>query len=135
MIPKEIKDTITDIVLAVSIVLGGIILLVGLFFGVGISWRHYNVWSSEMSGKAKLAEATQSRMIQVEQAKGELEAAKLRARAIEIVGEKAKLYPEYIRQEYIGAFAEALKEGKIQQIMYIPTETGLPITEANRLNK
>jgi hypothetical protein len=34
----------------------------------------------------------------------------------------AQDFPEYRTQEFIGAFAEALKEGKIAQIMYVPTE-------------
>lgn len=98
-------------------------------------YRYYSVWSMEMQGKAKLAEATQSRQIQIEQAKGEKEAATLRAEAIAIVGKAAKEFPEYRQQEFIGAFAEALKEGKIHQIMYVPTEANIPITEASRLYK
>lgn len=93
----------------------------------------YNVWSKEMQGKALLAEALHSRQVQVEQARGELEAATMRADAIKIVGEVAQKYPEYRTQEFIGAFAEALKEGKINQIMYVPTEANIPITEATRL--
>ena len=47
----------------------------------------------------------------------------------------AKDFPEYRTQEFIGAFADALREGKITQIMYVPTEANIPITEATRLNK
>lgn len=93
----------------------------------------YNVWSKEMAGKAMLAEATHTRQVQVEQARAELEAATMRADAIRIIGEVAQKYPEYRTQEFIGAFAEALKEGKINQIMYVPTEANIPITEATRL--
>ena len=109
-----------------------VITFVALMFGTSMAYRHYSVWSMEMQGKAKLAEATQSRQIQIEQAKGELEAAKHRAEAIAIVGEATQQYPEYRQQEYIGAFAEALKEGNIGQIMYIPTEAGIPIMEAGK---
>lgn len=93
----------------------------------------YLVWSSEMAGKAKLAEAEHTRKVQIEQARGEQESAQMRANAIAIVGKAAKEYPEYRQQEFIGAFAEALKEGNISQIMYIPTEANIPITEAGRL--
>lgn len=86
-----------------------------------------------MSGKAKLAEAGQTRQIQIEQARGELEASKLRAEAIQIMGEAAQKYPEYRQQEFMAAFGEALREGNIQQIVYIPTEGTIPIMEANRL--
>lgn len=109
------------------------VLTISLFFGVMVGYRHYNVWSMEMQGKAKLAEATQSRQIQIEQARGEKEAAVLRAEAIAIVGKAAKDFPEYRVQEFIGAFGEALREGQINQIMYIPTEANIPIMEASRL--
>lgn len=108
------------------------ILFITLLFCTSIAYRHYSVWSMEMQGKAKLAEATQSRQIQIEQAKAEFEAAKHRAEAIAIVGKAAQEFPEYRQQEYIGAFAEALKEGNIDQIMYIPTEAGIPIMEAGK---
>jgi peptidyl-tRNA hydrolase len=49
-----------------------------------------------MQGKARLAEATQSRQIQVEQARGEVEAAKMRAEAIAIVGQATKDFPEQL---------------------------------------
>lgn len=48
------------------------------------------------------------------------------------MGQAAKDFPEYRQQEFIGAFAEAMKDGKIQQIIYVPTEAGIPITEAGR---
>ena len=95
----------------------------------------YNVWSMELSGKAKLAEATQSRQIQIEQARGELEASKLRAQAIKIVGEAAKKYPEYRYQEFLGAFGEALNNGTIEKIIYVPTENNIPLVRMSNSNK
>lgn len=104
-----------------------LVLLVG-----SVLWLrpHYMVWSEGMVGEAKLKRAEQEKKIQVEQARGEMEAAKLRAEAIEIVGKAAKEFPEYRQQEFIGAFAEAMKEGNIDQIIYVPTEANIPITEA-----
>lgn len=90
------------------------------------------VLTKYIKGKALLAEASQTRMIQIEQAKGELEAAKLRAQAIKIVGEAAQQYPEYRNQEFIGAFGEALRDGKINQIIYVPTEANIPLLEAGK---
>ncbi len=112
-----------------------LIIAVSFLFMVGYTTKNYNVWAMEMSGKAKLAEATQSRQIQVEQAKAEKEAAIFTADAIKIVGEATKNFPEYRQQIYIQAFAEALTAGTIEQIMYIPTEAGIPILEAQRLSK
>ena len=101
-------------------------------FAISYGYRHYNVWSMEMRGKALLAEATQSRQIQIEQAKAEKEASIYTAEAIAVVGEATKQYPEYRQQIYIQAFAEALSNGTINQIMYIPTEAGIPILEAGK---
>lgn len=93
-------------------------------------WPFYKVWSQEMRGKAALAEARQSKMIQVEQARAELDSAQLRAEAIKTIGIASQKYPEYRTQEFIGAFGEALREGKINQIIYVPTEGNIPILEA-----
>jgi len=114
--------------------LAGIVLVVFIVsaFAVSYGYRHYNVWSMEMKGKALLAEATQSRQIQIEQAKAEKEASIFTAEAIAVVGEATKQYPEYRQQIYIQAFAEALSAGTISQIMYIPTEAGIPILEAGK---
>ncbi len=95
----------------------------------------YNVWSSSMVGRASLMRAEQEKQIAIEQAKAELESAKLRAQAIEIVGEASKKYPEYRTQEFIGAFGDAIKSGQVEQIIYVPTEANIPIVEANRLRK
>lgn len=118
---SAVKLTIISVITAVILIL---IVMAGYPF--------YKVWSQEMRGKAALAEATQSKMIQIEQARAELESAQLRAEAIKIIGQTAKEYPEYREQEFIGAFGEALREGKINQIIYVPTEANLPILEAGK---
>lgn len=105
-----------------------LLLVLLLLFG----WPHYKVWKQGMDGQAALAEAEQSKMIQVQVAKAELESAKLRAEAIKLVGQAAKYYPEYRKQEFIGAFGEALRDGRIQQIIYVPTEANIPIVEAGK---
>ena len=102
--------------------------IVGLMFGLPV----WNVWKEGLSGEAVLKKAEQTRMIQIQQAKGEKESAQLRADAIAIVGKAAKDFPEYRQQEFIGAFAEAMHQGKISQIIYVPTEANIPIMEAGR---
>ncbi len=94
----------------------------------------YGVWQAGLSGKAALMRAEQEKQIQIEQAKAELESAKLRAEAIAIVGEASKKYPEYRTQEFIGAFGEAIQSGAIDQIIYVPTEANIPIVEASRFS-
>ncbi|WP_286713466.1 hypothetical protein [Acinetobacter sp. UBA2581] len=105
-----------------------LIVILLLLFG----WPHYKVWKQGMDGQAALAEAEQSKMIQVQVTKAELESAKLRAETIKLVGQAAKDYPEYRKQEFIGAFGEALREGRIQQIIYVLTEANIPIVEAGK---
>ena len=92
----------------------------------------YNVYSARLSGEAQLAKSQGARQALVSQAQAEKDSAALRAEAIKIVGQAAKDFPEYRQQEFIGAFAEALKEGNIAQIIYVPTEANIPITEATR---
>lgn len=110
-------------VLAVALVLT-ILLMAGC--------PQYAVYEQRLKGQAELARAEQNRQILVSQAHAEREAATQRAEAIKIMGAAAKDFPEYRQQEFIGAFAEAVKEGKISQIIYVPTEANIPITEAGR---
>jgi regulator of protease activity HflC (stomatin/prohibitin superfamily) len=105
------------------------VVVLAFIMGVVPIWR---VWQQRLVGEAQLARAENARQVQVIQARAEKEAAQLRADAIAIIGKAAQEFPEYRTQEFIGAFAEALKEGKITQIMYVPTEANIPITEAGR---
>lgn len=91
-----------------------------------------NVYTSRLSGQAAYAHSESERRVLVSQAEAELEAAKLRAEAIKIVGEMAQKYPEYREQEFIGAFGDALKSDKIDQIIYVPTEANIPIIERRK---
>ncbi len=110
------------------------ILLAILLFIAGCMWGYpqYRVYSQRLEGEAILARNEQQKKILIEQARAEMEAAKLRAEAIQIVGEASQKFPEYRLQEFMGAFAEALKEGNIQQIIYVPTEANVPIVERAR---
>ena len=95
----------------------------------------YNVYSARLDGEATVARANGAKMALVAQATAEKDAAQLRADAIKIIGQAAKDFPEYRQQEFIGSFAEALHEGKISQIIYVPTEANIPIIEAGRIAK
>ena len=116
-------------------------LTIVLLFATGWGWAHFRLWKAEYTGtafeiekmyigKAILAEAEFAQMARIESAKAEKESAQLTADAIAIVGEAAKSYPEYRTQEFMLAFGEALREGNIDQILYVPTEANIPITEA-----
>lgn len=112
-------------------VVGGVLVFIGFgFFGSCYIHPQWNVWARGLAGQAALKQAEQEKLIMVEQAKAEVAAAELRAKAIELVGAAAQKYPEYRYQEFLGAFGEALTTGRIHQIVYIPTEAGIPILEA-----
>lgn len=110
----------------------GVIFIAALVTAGMAGCPKYNVWEQGLAGKAKLERATQERKIIVEQAKAELESAEIRAKAIGVMGQAAKDFPEYRLQEFMGAFAEALQDGKIDQIIYVPTEANIPVMEAGK---
>jgi len=96
----------------------------------------YRVYSSEMTGRAEFKQAEQNRLIQVEEAKANLEAEKLNAQseverakgmaeAIEI--ENGKLTELYIKYLWVRNI-EKSRGDKI----YIPTEANMPILEAKQ---
>lgn len=98
----------------------------------------YNVWSQEMEGKAEFAKAEQNRKIKIEEAKANLEAEKLNAQA-EI--ERAKGAAEAIRIENGSITPTYIQYLWVRQqsdlnnktVIYVPTETNLPILEAPRM--
>jgi regulator of protease activity HflC (stomatin/prohibitin superfamily) len=116
---------VTTVVLATILVAG---LVGGVMFGLPI----YRVWAAEYNGRAILVQAEQTRQVLITQAVAEREAALARSEAIQIVGQAAQDFPEYRYQEFLGAFAEALKDGKVNQIIYVPTEANIPLMEAGR---
>lgn len=99
----------------------------------------FNVWASGKAGEAELAQAEYNRQIIVRQAQAKLDASELDAKA-EVVRaqgvQKANAIiadglggPEgYLRYLYINMLHNT--DGK--QVIYIPTEAGLPILEAGR---
>lgn len=121
---KSQKGNAGIVLVVVSVIVGLALLL--------FVWPQYKVWQQGMSGQARLAEAKQSKQIAIETAQAELDSAKLRSEAIKVIGETAKQYPEYRNQEFIGAFGDALRDGKIQQIIYVPTEANIPVLEAGK---
>jgi regulator of protease activity HflC (stomatin/prohibitin superfamily) len=109
-----------------------ILLVLAIIVGSMAGCPQYYVYTARLQGEAIEAKSKGSRQAIVSQAQAEKDAAQLRADAVKIMGQAAKDFPEYRQQEFIGAFAEALKEGNVQQIIYVPTEAGIPITEAGR---
>lgn len=102
----------------------------------------YNVYSQRMDGQAILAHAQSSREVAVAEAKAKMESAELLAQAEvsrakgvaqanKIIGESLKENEAYLRYLWI----QNLENQKESQVIYVPTEAGLPILEAGRLKK
>ena len=98
----------------------------------------YNVWSQEMEGKAEFAKAEQNRKIKIEEAKANLEAEKLNAQAeVErtkgaaeaIRIENGSITPTYIQYLWVRQQSDLSDK----TVIYVPTETNLPILESTRM--
>ena len=137
------SDSVKNKLAGMGVIIAGIIMIVIILFTVGWGWAHFRLWRAEYSGraleiekeykgKAILAEAEHARKSRVMAAQAEKDAAELTAQAIAIVGQAAKDFPEYRQQEFFLALGEALQAGNIDQILYIPTEANMPITEAGK---
>lgn len=127
----------------VVVVLAIVMLAVGSIGGCMRYAPEYNVWSSEMEGKAELAKADQNRQIKIAEAKARLEAAKLDAEA-EVARAKGtdeanKVLmqslggPEnYLRWRYIQMLEANEGHGISREVIYTPAGGMFPITEAGR---
>jgi regulator of protease activity HflC (stomatin/prohibitin superfamily) len=113
-----------------------IFLLIGGAFGC----KEYSRYQGREDAKNDLIRAESTRKIKVEEAKAaklsavELaEAEILRARGVAKANEiiAGSITPEYLRYFYIQQLSEVEHLGG--KIIYVPTEAGLPILEANRL--
>ena len=117
-----------------------IFILMSFSFGL---WGcpHYVVYEQRLNGEAELARSQYSRKVQIQDAESKLEASKSLAaaeverakgvaQANKIIGESLHENEAYLRWLWI----EGLKE-KGNDIIYIPTEAGLPILEAGKRRK
>ena len=118
----------------VAVVIVGVLVLIGL--------PTYNVYSKQMAGKAAYEQAVQDRRIRVLEAQAALDSATLTAQAEvarargtneanRIMAESLGGPDNYLRWSYIHMLEEtAGKQGR--EVIYIPTEAGMPILEAGR---
>lgn len=132
---KRISEKkISLIIILVVLFLSGIIAL-GMW-----GLPHYGVYSQQKEGEALLAHAQASKEIAVAEAKAKMESAELLAKAEviraegvakanKIIGDSLKGNESYLRYLWI----QNLELSKPNQVIYIPTEAGLPIMEASRL--
>lgn len=126
----------------------GVAIPIGLIvlFGCGLLADYFifakiNVWKQSVKGQAELAHAEYNRKILICEAEAKMESSKhqaeaeiIRARGVaqanEIIGCSLRNNEAYLRYLWI----QGLQTNQMQTV-YIPTEAGLPILEANRLNE
>jgi len=119
----------------------GVVLFVLVCFGALAGCPRYNVYYQEMQGRAKLAEAHSSRQVAILEARAKMESAKSLAEA-EVLRAQGAAKANHILQDSMGGPNNYLRYLQIQAIdhkeasvIYVPTEGGLPITEAHRLSQ
>ncbi len=115
----------------------GVVLLIGLLLG----WPQYRVYQQRLAGEARLAEAQSSRQVSILEARAKKESAISLAEA-EVIRAEGAAKANRILQDSLGGpegylrylQIQALEESKAS-LIYVPTEAGLPVTEAKRLGQ
>ena len=131
MIQKDKKEILT----------GAVAIIIIVIFAIFIWWgfKMLSVWSNSMSGQAELAKANYNRKIAVAEAEAKKEAAKnlaeadvIRAEGIakanKIIGESLEQNEKYLEWKFIDELPQ-----QQNQVIYLPTNSFLPITESNRV--
>lgn len=127
-------DSILSIILAILIV---VFCIGGCMYG----YPKYQVYKSDLAGQAQLKEAESNRKIIILEAEAEKESAALlaevevtRAKGVaeanKIIGNSLKNNESYLRWLWISNMKETSND-----VIYIPTEAGLPILEAGKREK
>jgi hypothetical protein len=112
--------------------------VISLVFMTNFSHDIYNVWSCKKAGEAEYAKAESTRKIKIleslanlesakNQALSEVERAKGMAEANRIVGSSLTDNENYLKYLWIQSM-----EHTMGQVIYVPTEAGLPILEAGK---
>lgn len=115
----------------------GTVLLLALL----LSWPQYRVYQQRLAGEARLAEAQSSRQVAILEARAKKESAISLAEA-EVIRAEGAAKANTILQNSLGGpegylrylQIQALEETKAS-LIYVPTEAGLPVTEAKRLDR
>lgn len=132
---KELKPWI----IGSAVVIGSIIAIIAFIGFLMIVLPMYRVWAAHKEGQAEYAKAEQNRSIKILEAEALKESAKLQAeaeverakgvaQANNIIADGLKGHKEYLQYLWI----THLEEGSNREVIYIPTETGLPLLEAGK---
>jgi len=114
---------------------GGLLLLLIFMF----AYPQYRVYSQRLAGQAALAEAQSSRQVAILEAHAKKESAIELAEA-EVIRARGAAQANAILQNSLGGPEGYLRYLQIQalesthaELIYVPTEAGLPVTESRRL--
>lgn len=132
---SDTDDTATILRLAITLIIMALLLTLGGMWGC----PKYSVYKQRMDGEAEFAQAVYSKRVKTLEAQAAESSAVFTAaadtiraqgvaRSNAIIGQSLKDNEAYLRWLYIDGF----KENKNLQIIYVPTEAGLPILEAGR---
>ena len=112
-----------------------------LLLVVMYAYPQYRVYSQRLSGEAALAEAQSSRQVAILEARAKKESSIALAEA-EVIRAEGAAKANAILQNSLGGPEGYLRYLQIQaledskaQLIYVPTESGLPVTEARRLGQ
>jgi regulator of protease activity HflC (stomatin/prohibitin superfamily) len=132
-----------ELINKISVGLMSVALLVLLAIIFLFMWGcpRYEVWQQGLKGQAELRRAEENRKITIEEALAKKEAAVSLAEAevarargvaesIKVVGDSLQDYEEYIQYLWV----QGLHDGS-SEVIYVPTESNLPILEAVRLKE
>jgi regulator of protease activity HflC (stomatin/prohibitin superfamily) len=122
-----------------TLVTGGIGL--ALVLALLLGWPQYRVYQQRLAGEARLAEAQSSRQVAILEARAKKESAISLAEA-EVIRAEGAAKANKILQDSLGGPEGYLRYLQIQSLeetkaslIYVPTEAGLPVTEARRLGQ
>src|ERR1051326_5813573 len=129
-------EAIVGVLIFFSVIIFVVLVLFGLW-----GCPQYNVYSQKMEGQALLAHAQSAKEVAVAEAKAKMESAEYYkaaeikraegvARANEIIGQSLKGNEVYLRYLWI---TDVAGNNVNKTVVYVPTETQLPIMEAGRL--
>lgn len=132
----------------VTLTITGVVFFTALYIASAFIGPVYNVWQQGLAGQAELKRAEQNRQITVLEAQAandaatqnaeakikiekanaeaEIERARGVAEANRIIGDSLEGNEAYLRYLWVN------KIGTGNQTIYVPTEAGLPITEAGK---
>lgn len=122
-----------------SAFIGAVCLALTILLPIGLP--QYKVWQQSKEGEAELAKAEQNRQIAIQEARAKEESAMslanaevIRAQGIaqanKIIGDSLQNNDAYIHYLWIEALRESTSD-----VIYVPNEAGIPITESTRFLK